>query len=211
MPSAAVSQRPAVWLWWISANGVGYAVGVAFWQSTYPALRPALGIPFGGLVLVAGFGATVGLCAGLAQAVVLPLNVIRGVVWVLIAIVAYAVGFVVAATVSAPLNDALEPRVGLPLTDAVLLLVFGALVGASIGASRWLALRAGGVVASRWLLGSAVGLMIGYPLAIGALELLPELDQPVVGLAFGLCAGATTALIEWRIARNEIMGEWRVR
>jgi hypothetical protein len=35
------------------------------------------------------------------------------------------------------------------------------------------------------------------------------LDQPVVGLVFGLCAGASTALIEWLIARNEILAAWR--
>lgn len=209
MPSATVSHRPSMWLWWISANVVGYALGVALWQSTYAALRPALGIPFRGFVLVAGFGATVGLCAGLAQAVVLRRDVVQVGFWALTTMAACAIGFVAAAIVSAPLNDTLEPRVGLPLTDAVLLLVFGALVGVSIGASRWLVLRARGVVAFRWLLGSVVGLMIGFPLAIGALELLPELDQPVVGLAFGLCAGATTALLEWLIARNEIMGDWR--
>jgi len=202
MSSATVSHRPAMWPWWISANAVGYALGVALWQSTYPALRPALGIPFGGFVLVAGFGATVGLCAGLAQAVILRRDVIQVGLWALTTLMACAIGFVVAAIVSAPLNDALEPRVGLPLTDAVLLLVFGALIGASIGGSRWLVLRARGVVASRWLLGSVVGLMIGYPLAIGVLELLPELDQPVVGLAFGLGAGASTGI------RPVVCGFW---
>jgi hypothetical protein len=209
MPLATISHRPGVWLWWISANMVGYALGVALWQATYPALRSALGVPLSGIVSVAGFGATVGLCAGLAQAVVLRRDLVQASLWVLTTLIACAIGFVVAAAVSAPLNDALEPRVGLPLTDAALLLVFGALVGGSIGASRWLILRANGVAASRLVLGSAAGLMIGYPLAIGVLELLPELDQPVVGLAFGLCAGATTALIEWLIARKEIMAVWR--
>jgi hypothetical protein len=52
-----------------------------------------------------------------------------------------------------------------------------------------------------------VGLIIGYPLGIGVLELLPELDQPVVGLACGLCAGATTARIEWLIARRQMIPE----
>ena len=209
MSSATVSHRPGLWLWWISANVVGYALGVALWQATYPALRPVLGVPFAGIVSVAGFGATVGLCAGLAQAVVLRRDLVQVSLWVVTMMMACAIGFLIAAAVSAPLNDALEPRVGLPLTDAVLLLVFGALIGASIGASRWLVLRANGVTLSRLVLGSAVGLMIGYPLAIGVLELLPELDQPAVGLAFGFCAGATTALLEWLIARNEILAAWR--
>jgi hypothetical protein len=209
MSSATVSHRPGLWLWWISANVVGYALGVALWQATYPALRPALGVLFAGIVSVAGFGATVGLCAGLAQAVVLRRDLVQVSLWLVTMMMACAIGFLIAAAVSAPLNDALEPRVGLPLTDAVLLLVFGALVGACIGAARWLVLRANGVALSRLVLGSTVGLMIGYPLAIGVLELLPELDQPVVGLAFGLCAGASTALIEWLIARNEILAAWR--
>jgi hypothetical protein len=209
MSSATVSHRPGLWLWWISANVVGYALGVALWQATYPALRPVLGAPFAGIVSVAGFGATVGLCAGLAQAVVLRRDVVQVSLWGLTTVLACAIGFLIAVAVSAPLNEALEPRVGLPLTDAILLLVFGALVGVSIGASRWLVLRANGVALLRLALGSAVGLMIGYPLAIGVLELLPELDQPAVGLVFGLCAGASTAFIEWLIARNEILAAWR--
>jgi hypothetical protein len=68
MSSATVSQRPTGWLWWISANVVGYAVGVALWQATYLALRPALSVPLGGIVSVAGFGATVGLAFGLCAA-----------------------------------------------------------------------------------------------------------------------------------------------
>jgi phage shock protein PspC (stress-responsive transcriptional regulator) len=209
MLSATITQRPGWWLWWLGANVAGYALGVALWQSTYPALRPALGAPVGGIVSVAGFGATIGLCAGLAQAVVVRRDLVQVSLWVLTTMIAYALGFLVAAAVIALLNNALEPRVGLPLTDAALLLVFGALVGASIGAARGLVVRANGGALSRLALGSAVGLMIGYPLAIGVLELLPELDQPVVGLAFGLCAGATTALIEWLIARNELMAAWR--
>jgi hypothetical protein len=205
MLSATISYRPGVWLWWISANMVGYALGVALWQSAYPAVRPALGVPIGGVVSVAGFGATVGLCAGLAQAVVLRRDLVQVSLWTLTTMMACALGFLIAAAVSAPLNDTLEPRVGLPLTDAVLLLVFGALVGASIGVSRWLTLRANGGALSRLVLGSAAGLMIGYPLAIGVLELVPELDQPLVGLVFGLCTGATAALIEWLIASSEIM------
>jgi hypothetical protein len=96
---------------------------------------------------------------------------------------------------------------GIPLTDAVVVLLFGPLVGAGIGGARWLILSAHGVLASRWALASMVGLIIGYPLWIGVLELLPELDQPVVGLACDLCAGATTARIEWLIARRQIMPE----
>src|SRR5262245_59385914 len=153
MPRAAISHRPGVWLWWISANMLGYALGVALWQAIYPALRP----PLGGIVSVAAFGATVGLCAGLAQAVVLRRGLVQMSLWALTTMIACAIGFLIAAALSAPLNDALEPRVGLPLTDAVLLLVFGALVGASIGVSRWLTLRANGSALSRLALGSAAG------------------------------------------------------
>jgi hypothetical protein len=104
-------------------------------------------------------------------------------------------------------SEALEPQWGIPPTDAVVVLLFGAIVGAGIGAARWLLLCAYGVSASRWALASVLGIMIGYPLGIGVLDLLPELDQPLLGLAFGFCAGATTALIEWLIARRKILPE----
>ena len=197
-----VLTRPGALLGWIIANAAGYAVGIALWQSAYPAVRPMLSAAPGGIVLIAGFGATLGFCAGLAQALILRQDAGRAGVWVLATALGGAVGFAIGARVSATVNDVLEPRVGIPLTDAVLLLTFGAIVGACFGAARWLILRARGVLLSRWMLATTIGLMIGYPLAVGVLELLPELDQPWVGVAFGACAGATTALIEWLIMRR---------
>jgi hypothetical protein len=189
---------------WIIANAAGYAIGIALWQSAYPALRPTLNAAPGGILLVAGFGAALGFCTGLAQAISLRHDVARAGVWVLATALGGAVGFALGARVSETVNGALEPRVGIPLTDAVLLLAFGAIVGACFGAARWLILRAQGFLVSRWVLASALGLMIGYPLAVGVLELLPELDQPLVGVAFGACAGATTALMEWLFVRRQI-------
>jgi hypothetical protein len=63
-------------------------------------------------------------------------------------------------------------RVGIPLNDAVLVLVFGATIGAGVGVSQWLILRAQGISISRWPLASTLGLLIEYPLAIGVIELL---------------------------------------
>lgn len=193
---------------WIIANAAGYAIGIALWQLAYPALRPMLSAAPGGIVLIAGFGATLGFCAGLAQALILWHDVARAGVWILATTLGGAVGFAIGARVSEMVNGALEPRVGIPLTDAVLLLTFGAIVGACFGAAQWLLLRARGVRVSRWMLASTVGLMIGYPLAVGVLEILPELDQPWVGAAFGVCAGATTALIESLIARRQMRWNW---
>jgi hypothetical protein len=211
---ARVVSRPGIWLWWILANAVGYAVGVALWQAAYAEMRLTLRLPIGGIALLAGFGATVGLSAGLAQSVALRYGAVRAGAWVVAMAAGCAAGFIVAAAIGGALSEALEPRLGIPLTDAIVVLLFGAIVGAGIGGARWLLLRAYGVAASRWALASVLGLMIAYPLGIGVLELLPELDQPVVGLAFGFCAGATTALIEWLIASRQIsleLGEAEAR
>jgi hypothetical protein len=202
-----VVSGPGMWLWWILANAVGYAVGVALWQAAYAEMRLTLHLPVSGIALLAGFGVTVGLCAGFAQAFVLRHGVVRAGSWVLAMATGGAAGFLVAAAISGALSEALEPRFGIPLTDAIVVLLFGAIVGAGIGGARWLVLRAYGVLAPLWALASMVGLMIGYSLGMGVLQLLPELDQPVVGLAFGFCAGATTALIEWLIARRQILLE----
>jgi hypothetical protein len=187
------------WLAWGVANVAGYALGFALWQAIFPALRPALSATPGGFLLVAGFGATVGVCAGLAQAVARREQIARASAWVLAVMLGTAAGFTVAAKASESLNAVLEPRLDLSLTDAALVLWFGGIVGITIGVARWLALLAQGIRAARWILASAVGLLIGYPLAIGMLQLLPELDQPLVGLVFGVCMGAAAALLEWLI------------
>jgi hypothetical protein len=204
-----IVSRPGVWLGWIVANAIGYAIGFALWQAAYAEIRLTLRLPISGIALLAGFGATVGLCAGLAQAVALRYSAARAGVWVLATAASCVAGFIVAAGVGGALSDALEPRVGIPLTDAAVVLLFGAILGAGIGGARWLLLHAGGLPTARWTLASVVGMMIGYPLAIGVLELLPELDQPLVGLAFGFCAGAATALLEWLIASRQIMAHQR--
>lgn len=41
------------------------------WQAAYPAIRPMLSAAPGGIVLVAGFGATLGFSAGLVEALIL--------------------------------------------------------------------------------------------------------------------------------------------
>lgn len=203
MQDARFLDRPRAWLWWIIASTIGFAFGFALWQSAFPAIRLVLPTLLGGILLVAGFGATTGFCAGLAQALTLRWGLAQASVWVLADMFGAAVGFVVAAKITGLLNAVLEPRISLPLTDAVLVLTFGGVVGAAIGLSQWLILRSRGNSAPRWILASTVGLLIGYPLAIGVLELLPSLDQPWVGVAFGLCAGAATALIQWPIVRGQ--------
>lgn len=190
------------WLGWVIANTAGYAIGAALWQGFFPVARPALGAFAGGILLLAGFGAVMGLCAGLAQMVAWRQDIVRASGWLLAVSLGTAVGFVVAAKVCEWLNAVLEPRLTLDLTDAALVLAFGGILGLSIGVARWLALRAQGILAARWIPASAVGLLIGYPLAIGVLELLPELDQPLVGLVFGACVGAAAALLEWLVVRN---------
>jgi hypothetical protein len=204
-----VVSRPGIWPGWIIANAIGFAIGFALWQATYAELRLTLRLPISGIALLAGFGATVGLCAGLAQAIALRFSAARAGIWVLATAAGCAAGLAVAAEISGAVSDALEARVGIPLTDAVVVLLFGAILGAGIGGARWLLLLAGRLPTARWTLASVVGMMISYPLAIGVLELLPELEQPLVGLAFGFCAGAATALLEWLIASRQIMAQPR--
>jgi hypothetical protein len=105
-----------MWLWWILANAVGYAVGVALWQAAYAEMRLTLRLSVSGIALLAGFAA----------------------------------GFIAAAAISGALSEALEPRLGIPLTDAVIVLLFGAIVGSEERAGCFSARTALRRPAGRW-------------------------------------------------------------
>jgi hypothetical protein len=197
MSAKPLPARPVLWLEWIAANAVGYAAGIAVWQSIFPALRPVLGRPLGGSLTVALFGAVVGVCAGLAQAIVLGRRIVHAGAWILATVAGFAVGLVAAAWAGYLLSLAFAAAGTIvSVSDGTEVLAFGLLVGAGVGPARWLTLRQQGAPAGLWLAASAVGLMIGYAAAYGIFQLTPPMDEPLLGAVFGACAGAITAFVE---------------
>jgi hypothetical protein len=180
---------------------LGYAAGFALWLSVFPALRPVLGRLLGGSVSVAAFGATVGLCVGVAQ-VLLVRWLAPARLWIPATILGLATGFVLAAWSGLLLSEAFGGSgVGVYLSDAVEDLTFGLLLGLCVGVARAFALRQsqGTALARRWIIASAVGLMVGYAASLGILELLPALPSTLIGAVFGACVGGIAALLEWLI------------
>jgi hypothetical protein len=199
--SAASGERraagPASWLRWFVANAAGYAAGFAAWEALFPAVRSMLSRPLGGSLNAAAFGITLGACAGLAQAIALRQRIALAGAWVLATAAGGAVGLVAAAWVGYLLSLAFAAAGAVvSVSDGTEVLTFGLLLGAGVGAGRWLIVRRQRKADGRWLVASAVGLAIGYATAIGIFELTPPMDEPFLGAAFGACAGAIAALVE---------------
>jgi hypothetical protein len=189
--------RLAFWLAWIAANVAGYAAGMAIWESVFPALQSVLVRPLGGSLNAAAFGVVLGACAGLAQVIALRQPLARSGAWVAATASGCALGLVAGAWAGYLLSLAFAAAGAVVyVSDGTEVLTFGLLLGAGVGASRWLVLWRQGKPAGRWLVASAVGLMIGYAAAIGIFELTPPMDEPLLGATFGGCAGAIAALVE---------------
>ncbi len=200
MSATSIERLPAgpvSWLGWIVANAAGYAAGFAAWEALFPTLRVALSRPLGGSLNAAAFGIALGACAGLVQAIALRQRIALAGAWVLATASGGAVGLVAAAWAGYLLSLAFAAAGAIVyVSDGTEVLTFGLLLGAGVGAGRWLALWRQGEPAGRWLVASAVGLAIGYAATIGIFELTPPMDEPFLGAAFGACAGALAALVE---------------
>lgn len=187
---------------WIAANAAGFALGIGVWEVLLPVLRPVVSLPFGGILSIAAFGATLGLCAGLAQWLALLRHHTWVRAWIAVAVAGYAVGFVAGAWASDAITRAFAGGISVYQSDAVEDLTFGALLGLAVGLGRWLVLRrALQSGAARWMLASVVALAVGYSAALGIVLLLPPYPEPLQGAIFGLFTGAITGLVEWLILR----------
>ena len=188
---------PVSWLGWIVANAAGYAAGFAAWEALFPAVRSMLSRPLGGSLNAAAFGIALGACAGLAQAIALRQRIALAGAWALATAAGCAMGLVAAAWAGYLLSLAFAAAGAIVyVSDGTEVLTFGLLLGAGVGAGRWLVLRRRGKPVGWWLVASAVGLAIGYAATIGIFELTPPMDEPFLGAAFGACAGALAALVE---------------
>lgn len=199
-PSSAHRERLRPGLAWIPANAAGFAVGITAWEVVFPALRPLVSRLLGGWLGIAAFGATLGICAGVAQWLVLFCHHPRvwAWAWAWAALVGYAIGFVAGAWASDALTHAFYGGVSDYLSDAVEDLTFGILLGLAVGLGRWLILRrAAPSGAMWWIAASAAALAVGYSSTLGIAQLLPPYQEPLFGAIFGLFAGAITGFVEW--------------
>jgi hypothetical protein len=165
------------WLWWVLASTAGFAVGsiVIFVGSFVGAMAGWMGrtgaIPgwmVGGVVVA-------GAAIGIAQWLVLQQQVSQSGRWILASTVGFTVGFIVPAAMY--IFDAYS------VGRAVSGVVFGAVLGASIGIAQWFALRRHVSRAGWWVLASTVGSAVGGAfLAALVLDLIGTVSL-VLGLA----------------------------
>jgi hypothetical protein len=142
-----------LWLWWVLASSIGWAVGLA--------AGFAVGFAIGGAISAIAsqsvFGAAVGASVGTMQWLVLRRQVPRAGWWVLDTTLGMGVGFALVRAMTPTLSTVVG---GGPVYG----LMNGALVGTLVGALQWLVLRWQISRAGWWVLASALGLAVGFAL-----------------------------------------------
>jgi hypothetical protein len=182
---------------WVVANTLGYGLVWAAWARWSQPIWPPLSGFLGGSVTLALYGATLGVGAGMAQALVLRRRAGRPVVWIIATALGLAVSFVAASWIDLELMRAFPPGANMYLTNGAVVIVFGLLVGAGIGVARWRVLRRQSPIAGRWVLISAFCFLIGYGSAMGIFQITPAIEQTALAALFGGVCGALAGLFEW--------------
>ena len=175
MERARVGRR--VWFWWVFACATGGAVtmGVTGAMIMAGSLSPA--------VVVAVFGAVIGISYGITQWLVLRHGISQAYMWVL----ASAMGGAVVGV----LGFAMGEQIGGPLG--------GSVIGASFGVLQWLVLRRQFQRAAVWVLASIVGFALGLSAGEAAGFVVGGAAGWLVGGALqGVVVGAITgAALLW--------------
>lgn len=197
MGIAGLPTQLAFGLRWIAANTAGYAIALTAWITFSQPVWPALSGIWNGNLTLALYGATVGVGASLAQALVLRQRAGRAGLWIAATTAGCALGFVVASWAALVVTQAFPPGVNKYVSNSVVYISFGLLAGAGVGVGRWLVLRGSSREAVRWIVVSTVAFTVGYGDAAGLIQLVYPIPAPTIGALYGACAGALTALIEW--------------
>lgn len=210
MRNAQHANRFGFGLAWVVANAAGYGLSLMLWEAVSRPLWPALSGIFSGSVTLVLFGVTLGLGAGLAQAVALRSRWRSAGFWVVASTWGLGLGFAAGAWVAFVVsrNGAIDAVTNLLYTssgrlagtlfrESLVNIAFGLVAGAGIGVARWLLLCTTGAAAARWIPVSAVAIAVGFGLADGMIQLVPPLPPAVYGVFFGAFGGAIIGLIEW--------------
>ncbi|WP_433876007.1 hypothetical protein [Sinomonas atrocyanea] len=182
---------------WITANTLAYAAAVVLWATFSGPLWPALSPLLGGATTLALYGAVLGTSSGALQLAALGTLLPPPRRWLASTAAGWAGGFVPASWAALAVTQAFWADANKYLSNSAVNAAFGLLAGAGIGAGRWLALRRDNRTAWRWVPVSAVSFTLGYGLAAAVVQLTYPLPATPTALVFGVCAGSTTALIEW--------------
>ena len=185
-------------LWWVVICTVAAAVGIAVARPVAELVREPLSNIFDGMPTVALFGAIVGACLGLGQALVRRGR--RGappVWWVLISSVSGAVGYLLGANLATALTDPIRGRVLVYFSEVLAYLVLGAMLGLLFGlAQAWLSCVDGREMV-RWTALSVLGWALGFVVAAGVGLVITHLPSDTVrDLIFGGFTGLTAAGLE---------------
>ena len=110
-----------------------------------------------------------------------------------------AVGFIVGAAASETASNAIGLRFDVYLAGAIIQIVFGAFSGAGIGLAQWLLIRRRVANAGTWVPANVLGLMLGFSIPIGIMQLV---SLPALGVWFGMVGGLMLGLMQWLWARR---------
>jgi hypothetical protein len=182
---------------WVGANTVGYGVALAAWERWSQPLWPPFSHLLGGSLTLALYGATLGVGAGVAQALVLGRRSPGSLRWIAATSLGMTVSFVAASWVGLIVMRAFPPGSDKYLSNSSINISFGLLVGGGVGLARWMVLRRRSAASRRWILVSAICFMVGYGAAVGIFQLTLAIEQTLMGALFGGCIGAITAVFEW--------------
>jgi hypothetical protein len=185
---------------WVAATVVGYALGMGASVALVGAIGRPLSPVLGGMLLVAFFGAIVGVGIGLAQFFALPRGAVTVVGWTLTTLVGAAAGFALASLVGEILGNVVPYTAGLIVGGGTIQGVSGAMVGLGVGSAQRLVIP---TLGPRWLLATVVGVALGYAAAAGALEFL---ETPILKAnlpaSFGAIVGIVTGVAQAVVMRS---------
>ena len=180
---------------WIVATTVGYALGtVASTLLVGATLRPLSSV-LAGIPYVFVYGALIGVVMAAAQVIVLPRGA-RG-RWALATLVGGGVGFVLLSVVGEILAAVIDYRVRVAISEGIIQMTAGAVMGLAIAFAQRLALRELLPSARWWIATTAIGAGLGYAGAAGALELFEiAILRSNLVLSFGAIVGLFIAIAQ---------------
>ena len=192
--AAAAALPRSFWPLWVLLTTAGYAAGMSLDDALYRLTGNALGGAAAGMGSVAIYGiVTLGL-TGILQALLLRRRLERPYLWVLASMAGGAVGFILGTLASEAASSAIGLRLDVYTTGAIIQFLFGGFSGVAIGLSQWLFTHQRRAYTGAWVTANVVGLMIGFSIPVGIMQLF---DLSFLGIWYGASGGLMLGLAEW--------------
>jgi hypothetical protein len=177
---------------------VSAALGIAVARPMAELVRQPLSQAVGGLLTVALFGAVLGGCVALGQALVWwASSGPHPAWWVVATSVGGAVGYVLGVKLATAVTDPIRGKVLVYVSEALGYLVLGAVVGLLVGIAQVGLWRAKGQGLVAWIIRTILGWALGFVVAAGVGLLITSLPSVTArDLLFGGLVGLTVGSLE---------------